>query len=81
MPVSKKRKPKKGKRPRSTPQAPVQTKSAEPSPTWYVATMTGLMVAGVLMVLARFIFSLDYLLLVFGLALIGAGFLMTTNYR
>ena len=81
MPVSKKRKPKKGKRPNPRPQAPVQTKSAEPSPPWYVATMTGLMVVGVLLVLVRFIFNLDYLLLVFGLALIGAGFLMTTNYR
>ena len=65
MPVSKKRKPKKGKRPNPRPQAPVQTKS----------------VVGVLLVLVRFIFNLDYLLLVFGLALIGAGFLMTTNYR
>ena len=39
------------------------------------------MIAGVLVVLARFIFSLDQLVLVGGLALIAAGFLMTTNYR
>lgn len=43
--------------------------------------MAGLMVAGVLMVLVRFIFSLDQLFLVGGLGLIAAGFLMTTNYR
>ncbi len=43
--------------------------------------MAGLMIAGVLMVLVRFIFSLDQLFLVGGLALIAGGFLMTTNYR
>ncbi len=79
MPESKKRKPKKAKRPTAT--APVQAKTKEPSPTWYVVTMFGLMVLGIILVLVRFIFQLDYLLLVFGLALIGAGFVMTTNYR
>ncbi len=81
MPESKKRKPKKAKRPTPTATAPVQAKTKAPSPTWYVVTMFGLMVLGIILVLVRFIFQLDYLLLVFGLALIGAGFVMTTNYR
>ncbi len=81
MPVSKKRKPKKAKRSNPVPSTPVQAKTKEPSPTWYVVTMFGLMALGVVFVLVRFIFQLDYLLLVFGLALIGAGFVMTTNYR
>jgi hypothetical protein len=56
-------------------------KAKDPSPTWYVATMTGLMVVGVLLVLVRFIFDQDQVLLLVGLGAIAAGFLMTTNYR
>lgn len=78
MPESKRRKP---KPPQSALRSSVATKSKDPSPTWYVALMSGLMVAGVLMVLARFVFDLDQLYLVGGLAAIAAGFLMTTNYR
>lgn len=80
MPESKRRKPKQTTATR--PQNPASAAhQGDPSPTWYVATMAGLMVAGVLMVLVRFIFSLDQLFLVGGLGLIAAGFLMTTNYR
>jgi hypothetical protein len=43
--------------------------------------MAGLMVIGVLLVLIRFVFELDQLVLVVGLVAIAAGFLMTTNYR
>lgn len=79
MPESKRRKPKKSQQPR--PQAATPVKKRPPSPTWYVAAMAGLMVAGVLLVLLRFTFQLDYSVLVIGLVLIGAGFMMTTNYR
>jgi uncharacterized membrane protein HdeD (DUF308 family) len=67
---------------------PVSAKSVEaaaqakdPSPTWYVGLMAGLMVVGVILVLVRFVFQLDQLVLVGGLVAIAAGFLMTTNYR
>ncbi len=43
--------------------------------------MAGLMVVGVILVLIRFVFELDQLVLVVGLVAIAAGFLMTTNYR
>lgn len=80
MPESKRRKPKQTTATR--PKNPAATAhEGDPSPTWYVATMGGLMVVGVLLVLARFIFSLDQLWLVGGLVLIAGGFLMTTNYR
>ncbi len=78
MPESKRRKPKK-----APPSARVTTpaKGKEPSPTWYVALMAGLMVVGVILVLVRFIFQMDQLVLLAGLGAIAAGFLMTTNYR
>ena len=80
MPESKRRKPKQttATRPKNPATA---SHEGDPSPTWYVATMAGLMVVGVLLVLARFIFGLDQLWLVGGLVLIAAGFMMTTNYR
>lgn len=78
MPESKKRKPKKSPPPSSVQTA---TKAKDPSPTWYVAIMAGLMVIGVLLVLLRFILQLDQLVLVAGLVAIAIGFLMTTNYR
>lgn len=80
MPESKRRKPKKPQRAR--PQTVTATaKTAAPSPTWYVALMAGLMVVGVIVVIARFVFQLDNWVTVGGLAMIAAGFLMTTNYR
>lgn len=77
MPESKRRKPK--QRPQATTAA--EAKSKDPSPTWYVALMAGLMVVGVILVLLRFIFEWDQMVLVAGLVAIAAGFLMTTNYR
>lgn len=56
-------------------------KSKEPSPTWYVALMAGLMLVGVVLVLVRFVFQLNQYFMFIGLASIAAGFLMTTNYR
>lgn len=79
MPESKRRKPK--NRPVSKQAAEAAAKAKEPSPTWYVATMAGLMVVGVLLVLARFILELPQVMLLVGLGAIAAGFLMTTNYR
>lgn len=80
MPQSKGRKKKKPSHGRP-PVAAASTKTKEPSPTWYVVLMAGLMGAGVLLVLARFIFQLPQYWLIGGLVAIAAGFLMTTNYR
>ncbi len=78
MPESKRRKP---KNPPKSEKAIEAARAKDPSPTWYVATMTGLMVVGVALVLVRFILEQDQMLLLVGLAAIAAGFLMTTNYR
>jgi len=79
MPESKRRKPKNA--PQSQKAMEAAAKAKDPSPTWYVALMAGLMVVGVLLVLARFIFQWPQVILLVGLGAIAAGFLMTTNYR
>jgi hypothetical protein len=79
MPESKRRKPK--NRPPSAKAVQEAAKAKDPSPTWYVAIMTGLMVVGVVLVLLRFILQWDQLVLVAGLVAIAAGFLMTPNLR
>ena len=79
MPESKRRKPKSKPLPASA--TATSAKSKQPSPTWYVAIMAVLMVIGVLLVLSRFVFELDRLVLIGGLVCIAIGFLMTTNYR
>ena len=79
MPESKRRKPK--NRPVSASAAQAAERAKDPSPTWYVAVMAGLMVLGVILVLLRFVFDWDQLVLVGGLVAIAGGFLMTTNYR
>lgn len=79
MPESKRRKPK--NRPQSPQALEAAAKAKEPSPTWYVALMAGLMVFGVLLVLVRFMFDLPQVMLLAGLGAIAIGFLMTTNYR
>jgi uncharacterized membrane protein HdeD (DUF308 family) len=79
MPESKRRKPKQS--PQSVRAMQAAARAKDPSPTWYVALMAGLMVLGVVLVLIRFILQLDQLVLVGGLVAIAAGFLMTTNYR
>ena len=82
MPQSKRRKPKNTAATKSrTASNTVLRTGEEPSPTWYVALMAGLMVAGTLLVLVRFIFRQDQYLLLLGLGLIAAGFFMTTNYK
>lgn len=79
MPESKRRKPK--NRPQSQKAIEAAAKAKEPSPTWYVALMAGLMVVGVILVLLRFILDWDQSMLLVGLGAIAGGFLMTTNYR
>jgi Cell division protein CrgA len=79
MPESKRRKPKNP--PRSQQSIEAAAKAKDPSPTWYVAVMAGLMVIGVVMVLLRFILDLPQPVLLVGLGAIAAGFMMTTNYR
>lgn len=64
-----------------SPAAQAAAKSKDPSPTWYVVLMAGLMVVGVLLVLARFVFQWDQLVMFGGLVAIAVGFAMTTNYR
>jgi hypothetical protein len=46
-----------------------------------VAIMAGLMIVGVLLVLLRFVFQWDQMVMIAGLVAIAGGFLMTTNYR
>jgi uncharacterized membrane protein HdeD (DUF308 family) len=79
MPESKRRKPK--NRPQSPKAIEAAAKAKEPSPTWYVVVMAGLMVVGVVLVLLRFILDMSQTMLLVGLGAIAAGFLMTTNYR
>lgn len=79
MPESKRRKPK--NRPQSQKAIAAAARAKEPSPTWYVALMAGLMVIGVVLVLLRFILDMPQTMLLVGLGAIAAGFLMTTNYR
>jgi uncharacterized membrane protein HdeD (DUF308 family) len=79
MPESKRRKPK--NRPQSQKAIEAAAKAKEPSPTWYVALMAGLMLVGVILVLLRFILDMSQTMLLVGLGAIAAGFLMTTNYR
>ncbi len=82
MPESKRRKPKNtGATQSRTASNTVLKTGDEPSPTWYVAVMAGLMIVGTLLVLIRFIFRQDQVLLIVGLGLIAAGFFMTTNYK
>jgi uncharacterized membrane protein HdeD (DUF308 family) len=78
MPESKRRKPK--NRPQSAAAIEAASKK-DPSPTWYVVIMAGLMVVGVVLVLLRFIFEWDQMMLIVGLLAIAAGFVMTTAYR
>ena len=48
---------------------------------WYVYLMFGLMALGVALVVVRYVFQTDQWLLLAGLAAIGVGFMMTTNFH
>lgn len=85
MPVSKGRK-KANKRP-TPPKKPAvsEVEDKGSSPTWYVATMFGLMGVGIAAILLNYMGILpggtSNFYLLGGLAMIGVGFAMTLNYR
>ena len=83
MPVSKGRK--KAKRRPPPPPKPDPIKAKGPSPTWYIATMFGLMAVGTLVILLNYMglmpggTSNTWLLV--GLAGIAGGCALTLNFR
>ena len=84
MPVSKKRK--QSNRPTQSKNISSQmTSNKEPSSKWYVVLMSSLMIVGVLLIVLNYLTllpgSVSRWYLWSGLGLIGAGFLMTTNYN
>jgi len=84
MPVSKKRK--QNTKPTQSKNISTQmTSSGAPSPRWYTITMFSLMSIGVLLIVLNYLTllpgSVSRWYLWSGLALIGGGFLMTTNYN
>ena len=84
MPVSKKRK--QNNRPTQSKKISSQmTTSDVPSPRWYTILMSSLMIIGVLLIVLNHLTllpgSVSRWYLWSGLGLIGAGFLMTTNYN
>ena len=84
MPVSKKRK-QNNKPTQSKNISSQMTSNKEPSPRWYIVLMSSLMIIGVLLIVLNYLTllpgSVSRWYLWCGLALIGAGFLMTTNYN
>lgn len=82
MPRSKgRRKPKTAGRPTPPKSAASRGKKAKESSKLYVAVMFGLMALGVLLVVTRYVLDTPSWLLLVGLASMGGGFLMTTNYH
>ena len=82
MPQSKgRRKPKTAGRPTPPKSAASRGKKAKESSKLYVAVMFGLMGLGVLLVVTRYVLDAPSWLLLVGLASMGGGFLMTTNYH
>ena len=84
MPVSKKRK--QNSRPTQSKKISSQMSTSNvPSPRWYTVLMSTLMIVGVLLIVLNYLTllpgSVSRLYLWSGLGLIGAGFLMTTNYN
>ena len=83
MPVSKKRK--QNSRPTQSKKISNQMSTSNgPSPRWYIVLMSSLMIVGVLLIVLNYLTllpgSVSRWYLWSGLGLIGAGFLMTTNY-
>ena len=84
MPVSKKRV--KNSKPTQSKKMFTQLSGDKgPSPRWFVLTMSSLMILGVLMIVLNYLTilpgSVSRWYLWGGLGMIGAGFLMTTNYN
>ncbi|MEK9747064.1 MAG: cell division protein CrgA [Pelagibacteraceae bacterium] len=84
MPESKKRK-KSNRATQSKKLSHQMSDGKGPSPKWYVVTMSALMIVGVLLIVLNYLTllpgSVSRWYLWSGLALIGGGFLMTTNYK
>lgn len=81
MPQSKgRRKSKRVSRP-TPPKSASRGKKTKESSKLYVALMFGLMGLGVLLVVTRYVLDTPSWLLLVGLASMGGGFLMTTNYH
>ncbi len=81
MPQSKGRRKAKTVRRPTPPKSTSRRKSDKESSTLYKAVMFGLMAAGVLLVVTRYMFDLNPWLLMGGLGAMAVGFLMTTNYH
>ena len=84
MPVSKKRK--QNSRPTQSKKISSQMSTSNvPSPRWYIVLMSTLMIVGVLLIVLNYLTllpgSVSRGYLWSGVGLIGAGFLMTTNYN
>ena len=84
MPVSKKRK--QNSRPTQSKKiSNTMSTSNVPSPRWYTVLMSTLMIVGVLLIVLNYLTllpgSVSRWYLWSGLGLIGAGFIMTTNYK
>lgn len=77
----------KGRRKSKTVSRPTPPKSAhggkraKESSKTYQAIMFGLMAAGVLLVVLRYVFEFSGWMVLAGLAAMGAGFIMTINYH
>lgn len=81
MPKSKGRRTAKTTRRPTPPKSAASAKKAKKSSKLYVGIMFGLMAAGVLMVVTRYVLDTPSWLLLAGLGCMGGGFLMTTNYH
>ena len=81
MPESKGRRKSKTVRRPTPPKSASRGKKAKESSKLYVAAMFGLMGLGVLLVVTRYVLDTPSWLLLVGLASMGGGFLMTTNYH
>ena len=84
MPVSKKRK--QNSRPTQSKKiSNTMSTNNIPSPRWYTVLMSTLMIVGVLLIVLNYLTllpgSVSRWYLWGGLGLIGAGFIMTTNYK
>ena len=84
MPVSKKRI--KNSKPTQSKKMSTQLSGDKgPSPRWFVVTMSSFMILGVLIIVLNYLTvlpgSVSRWYLWSGLGMIGAGFLMTTNYN
>jgi positive regulator of sigma E activity len=83
MPVSKGRRKSKTIRRPTPPKSAVaaREKDVKESPQWYAWIMFALMAIGVALVVYRYIFDTDQIVMLGGLGSIAVGFIMTTGYH